>query len=74
MVTNYYGIYGKKEIVPSLFFENGLELEFEDIKVQAPCKYDLYLKRIYGDYLKLPPLEKQKSHHDCIEVNLDYEK
>lgn len=35
------------------------EAEFEGRKVFIPSNYDAYLTRIYGDYMKIPPKEKQ---------------
>ena len=37
--------------------------DFEDIKLYIPEKYDQYLKVMYGDYMKLPPVEKRKAPH-----------
>jgi len=39
------------------------EVEFEGHKFYAPGNPDAYLKNIYGDYMKLPSKEKQKSDH-----------
>lgn len=38
------------------------EYAFEDRKYQGYAEYDYYLKRMYGDYMKLPPVEKQVTH------------
>ena len=40
-----------------------VEVQFENRKYHAPSNYDTYLTQVYGDYMKLPPKEKQKSHH-----------
>lgn len=45
--------------------------DFENIKVYGPEKYDEYLTRIYGDWRKLPPIEKRVTAHDFIELNLN---
>ena len=39
-------------------------LDFEGIKVKVPKGYDKILRDMYGDYMKLPPLEQQKTHHN----------
>ena len=33
--------------------------------------YDGYLKEAFGDYMALPPKEKQKAHHDCVLLDLN---
>lgn len=39
-----------------------IELSFEGHLFLAPAGYDVWLKAFFGDYMKLPPLEKQKPH------------
>ena len=36
-----------------------------------PQGYDVYLRTAFGDYMKLPPKEKQKPHHDAIFIDLN---
>lgn len=36
--------------------------EFEEYKLPGATDYDGYLKTKYGDYMKLPPVEKRKVH------------
>ncbi len=36
---------------------------FEGREYNAPGNYDTYLTQLYGDYMKMPPVEKQKSDH-----------
>ena len=38
-------------------------LEFEGRRLRAPHDWHRYLSRIYGDYMKLPPAEKQVRRH-----------
>ena len=56
-------IYGEREIIPAEVFADTVEVEFEGEKFKAPIGYDTYLRSLYGDYEKDPPLEKQKTHH-----------
>ncbi|MEG1457924.1 MAG: LicD family protein [Acetivibrio sp.] len=44
-------------------FEYGERLLFEGNFLSVPKNYDQYLKQIYGDYMKLPPIEEQYTHH-----------
>lgn len=44
-------------------FENRIKVQFEGHKFWAPAGYDEFLKKIYGDYMQLPPSEKQVKHH-----------
>ncbi len=50
-LTNFCGAYGKKEIVPSGWFGEGADGEFEGMKVRLPKEYEKYLTQLYGDYL-----------------------
>ena len=63
LVTNYYGFWGSREIVPAAWLKESTPLCFEGLKVMAPSYYDAYLRNVYGDYMILPPLEKRVSHH-----------
>lgn len=52
-----------EELLPSEYFDSYSTLRFEDIEIMVIEKYDEYLKASYGDYMQLPPKEKQVSHH-----------
>ncbi|MDE5549631.1 MAG: LicD family protein, partial [Clostridia bacterium] len=39
------------------------EMEFERLILPAPKGWDKYLTQFYGDYMKLPPVEKQVFTH-----------
>ena len=47
-------------------------LRFEDNFFQAPVHYDKILRRIYGDYMKLPPKEKRVWTHHPIEIDFSH--
>ena len=55
--------YRKKEIFQRKTFSEFMDTSFEDGKFKVLKNYDEYLKGIYGDYMKLPPKEKQITHH-----------
>lgn len=40
-----------------------IEKDFEGIKVFLPHDFDALLRRGYGDYLELPPMEERKNHY-----------
>ena len=54
---------GINELLPRSVYTEYTEVEFEGKKYKAISAYDKYLKNCYGDYMKLPSLEKQVSHH-----------
>ena len=44
--------------------ENLTTAEFEGKLYKIPARYDEFLRGLYGDYMQLPPVEQQKSHHN----------
>lgn len=54
----------------SEWFEKVIRVPFEDFEIPIPIGYDEYLTTCYGDYMKLPPKEKQVSHHSHYYLNL----
>jgi len=71
-VGNLVGAWRYKEIMPRCFFGKPTLYDFEGIKIYGPEQYDNYLTAIYGDWEKLPPKEKQKSHHSNIVCDLEH--
>lgn len=53
-VTHEYML--RTEVAPAVL------LDFEDKKFYSTKAWDHYLKNLYGDYMKMPPVEKQKNH------------
>lgn len=53
----------RKRPVPRSVWENRCQVEFYDRKVSVPSEYDRCLRNEYGDYMKLPSVEKQKPTH-----------
>lgn len=45
-------------------FDSSLDWSFEGHLFKIPVGYDECLKTIYGDYMKLPPIEQRCSNHD----------
>lgn len=64
------GAYFFHEFVPQEYFGHGSKVIFENIEVSAPEQVDKYLTHMYGDYMKLPPVEKRVSHKvEFIDTN-----
>lgn len=68
-ILTYYGL----DIFPThaityktAWFEKPSELKFEDDTFSAPTKPKKYLRRRYGNFMKLPPKEEQQPHHSYI--------
>lgn len=56
---------------PKDIFADVIYKEFEGLMMPLPVGYDEYLKIAFGDYMQLPPANKQKPHHDIISLNLN---
>ncbi len=57
------GSYREKEILPKSVFEEYVDAEFEGHSFKIFKDYHSYLSSLYGDYMKLPPIEKRTAHH-----------
>lgn len=57
--------------LPGKCFDELAELEFEGRKFYAFKDYHLYLSTYYGDYMTLPPKEKQKPHLTLSRLKLE---
>ena len=52
-----------KDVYPTEYFDDYIEIKFENLKVMSFKKYDLILSHRYDDYMKLPP-ENQRICHE----------
>lgn len=68
-VTSYASFWVGKEYHDLDWFEEGSYGIFADINVVNPKEFDKYLTQLYGDYMKLPPVEKRVSHHNNVYIN-----
>ena len=50
------------EVFPQTIFFPPVIAVFEDIQVNIPADYDVYLTNLYHNYMELPPIEKRESH------------
>ena len=62
------GAYRTKEMAPKSVYGVGAYYVFENIKLRGPEYFDEFLTLIYGDYMKLPPVESRKTHFKLIEI------
>lgn len=52
-----------RSILPRECFDDYVDLEFEGEYFKAMKGYKQYLTALFGDYMKLPPVEKRVTHH-----------
>ncbi len=69
-IANFFGNWGFKETMPKNIMGDPTLYTFEDTKVYGAQHSGDYLEHLYGDWRKLPPVEKRISLHDCVECNL----
>lgn len=50
--------------------ENTVDMDFEGMKLMAPSGYHEVLTLVYGDYMKLPPKDKQAPAHSSMEIQI----
>lgn len=69
---SYSATYGlNREVFPEEWFNKTILHEFENLMIPLPFEYDKYLRRLYGDYMKLPSVEKRVSRHSVFFLDLD---
>ncbi|MDV7691171.1 LicD family protein [Enterococcus faecium] len=57
--------HGTKEFLPKDAFSEKIEVEFENKKTYLPYGYKKYLENLYGDYMKMPPIDQRvPAHYD----------
>ena len=60
-----------KNEYPQIAFKEVVYHDFEGLSMPIPKGYDAYLKMAFGDYMELPPEDKQVPHHDLVELDLN---
>lgn len=57
-----WGLYGINECMSKTLFEIPVDVQFEGYTFQTMSCWKSYLTNLYGDYMKLPPIEQRKTH------------
>lgn len=57
------GSYREQEVMTKETFINYIDAVFEGKQFKIIANFDEYLMKHYGNYMELPPKEKQNSHH-----------
>lgn len=70
IIGNLYGNWGEREIMKKSVLGTPKLYRFERLEVFGAEDADAYLTSLYGDWRKLPPVEKQVTHHDFLECDL----
>lgn len=65
-VGNVLGLYGVKDVFLKEWVSDVKLVPFENIQSYVPVNYDSYMKKLFGNYMELPPIEQRVSHHDAI--------
>lgn len=55
---------------PQEAFAKAVYHDFEGLSMPLPQGYDAYLKMAFGEYMELPPEDKQAPHHDLVALDL----
>lgn len=54
---------GEENIFPRNWFDELIDVPYEQYKFKVPKSYDQFLYKMYGDYMKLPPEKERVGHH-----------
>lgn len=59
-----------RKIIPKKYLDSYCYVDFEGKKFPAPSNYSDILNMLYGEnYMKIPPIEKQKSVHGAVIID-----
>ena len=67
---NGYG-FTKFFYFPAELFDGYIDVNFDGVKCKIIKGYDQFLRMYYGDYMQLPPVEKQVPSHDYKAYYID---
>ena len=66
---NLEGAYGYKEFISVNSIQQFESAEFEGYEFSIPTNPEIYLKNLYGDFMKLPPIETRGNRHGMLKVD-----
>lgn len=69
-VQSFYSPYKRKDIFDRRYFEEYIEVRYEEYKFFVIKNYDIILSRLYNDYMEYPPEEQRITRHDLVELKL----
>lgn len=62
-IGNIFGAWTEREYFDALIYKETERIQFENLQLPCPKQFDLYLMQMYGNYMQLPPKEKQVPKH-----------
>ncbi|MBR4389299.1 MAG: LicD family protein [Prevotella sp.] len=63
MLSNVFGRWGEREFIPVEWYGEDVRYSFEGRMFRGIKEFDLYLKKLYGDYMQLPPESQRVAHN-----------
>lgn len=74
-IVNHGGTYSyEREMIKKEWIEFLVLHKFEKGEYYIPKRYDEFLKHIYGDYMKMPPIEERRGRHGVTKIDFgDYQ-
>lgn len=69
-VINFLSGYDwRRQLVPRDVYGDGVFVEFEGRQARAPSGWDTLLRRLYGDYMQLPPISARRGSHRIVHLD-----
>lgn len=65
------GLKAMKRIFSFEIFDSVIYKKFVNEEMPIMTGYDEYLKKVWGDYMRLPPLSEQVAKHNTVFIDLD---
>lgn len=62
-IGNIFGAWTEREYFDASIYKETERIQFENLQLPCPKNVDFYLSQLYGNYMQLPPKEKQVPKH-----------